>query len=196
MGGAGDRRDHLVGGRLAPPVPWGLFLISEGERSDRETAVKRGRDVGGRRWVPGLGCLDRAVDTDPTPVTRLHGATRMHDIHQGNTQGEWDLESALCCHVELRLPRRGPGAGVWSLTAPFPHLQPHHQHPRKLPSARVRWGPAPSPEARGRGGGLHHSGQTTIPFTPSLGQKGLDEVFCLGTQEGVLHVEVATSSVF
>lgn len=196
MGGAGDRRDHLVGGRLAPPVPWGLFLISEGERSDRETAVKRGRDVGGRRWVPGLGCLDRAVDTDPTPVTRLHGATRMHDIHQGNTQGGWDLESALCCHVELRLPRRGPGAGVWSLTAPFPHLQPHHQHPRKLPSARVRWGPAPSPEALGRGGGLHHSGQTTIPFTPSLGQKGLDEVFCLGTQEGVLHVEVATSSVF
>ena len=174
MGGAGDRRDHLVGGRLAPPVPWGLFLISEGERSDRETAVKRGRDVGGRRWVPGLGCLDRAVDTDPTPVTRLHGATRMHDIHQGNTQGRRDLESALCCHVELRLPLRGPGAGVWSLTAPFPHLQPHHQHLRKLPSARVRWGPAPSPEARGRGGGVtplwaNHHPIHTITWPEGLG---------------------------
>lgn len=77
-----------MGGSLAPQVPWGLFLISEGKRSDRETAVKRGRGVGEHRWVPGLGCLDRAMDTDPTPVPRLHGTTRMRThIHQGNTQG-------------------------------------------------------------------------------------------------------------
>lgn len=29
-----------------------------------------------------------------------------------------------------------------------------YQHLRKLPSARVRWGPEPSPEARGHGGGF------------------------------------------
>ena len=51
VGGASDRRDGLVGGSLAPQVPWGPFLISEGERSDGNSCEVRAGHGGTRDWA-------------------------------------------------------------------------------------------------------------------------------------------------
>lgn len=160
--------------------------------------MRRGRGLDGSRTGPGI--------RPPWPC----GGHRPHP----REEAAW-AHTHACAHACTRGTRRagetwcqlsaatlsfvfpaGAGAGMWSLMAFVFTYSFTYQHLRKLPSAQVRWGPEPSPEACSRGGGVTPLRADHQPIQSSLAQKDLGDTFCLGTQEAVLHVEVAASSVF